>query len=141
MDDEGFISIQYLFSIFLILTIAIGLLFFTHSTLQQSDSIQKQDEIRLAVDEVADEINQIISNGNGYSKIIEMPDFGLDYKIVVHKNYAEIESEGKVAKSRILDCNLVNGNGMSTDKIEMYSSNSYMISKENNLQIKRWYNG
>ncbi len=141
MDKKGFISIQYLFSIFLILTIAIGLLYFTASSLQTTENIQKQDQIRLIVDEVADQINQVNSNGEGYSKVIHMPDYQTSYKIVVFKNYVKIDCGSRMAKSRILDCNLVNGNGITTDKIEMYSENSYLLLNNGDLMIKRWYDG
>ena len=140
MDDEGFISIQYLFSIFLILAISIGLLFFSHSVLQQSENMQKQNEVRLTVDKMADEINQVTSNGKGYSKTVNLPD-DFNYKMIVYRNYVEIESENRMAKSRILDCNLINGNGVSVNAIEMHSGNTYLISKDNDLRIKRWYDG
>ena len=71
MDDKGFISIEYLFSLFIILIIALGMLFYASSTLQSSLNIEDSATHRLILDNVADAISQVNSNGEGYSKYVQ----------------------------------------------------------------------
>ena len=40
MDEKGFISIEYLFSIFIVLIIASGLLFFNQATIESNNNIE-----------------------------------------------------------------------------------------------------
>ena len=70
MDNKGFISIEYLFSIFVILIIAIPLLFLSQSAIESSLNMEEAVSHRAILDNVADEISQVNSNGEGYSKYI-----------------------------------------------------------------------
>ena len=65
MDDKGFISIEYLFSIFVILIIAIPLLFLSQSAIESSLNMQDSVSHRLILDDVANTISQVNSNGEG----------------------------------------------------------------------------
>ena len=72
MDNRGFISIEYLFSVFVILIIAILLLFFLQSAIESSLNMQDSLSHRLILDDVANTISQVNSNGEGYSKSITL---------------------------------------------------------------------
>ena len=73
MDNKGFISAEYLFSLFIILIIACGLLFYSSSSISSSFNIEDAVIHRLILDDVASEISQVNSNGVGYSKYIDLP--------------------------------------------------------------------
>ena len=66
MDDKGFISIEYLFSIFILLIIASGLLFFTQATIESNNNIENNVEHRLVMYNLAILINQVNYHGEGY---------------------------------------------------------------------------
>ena len=63
MDNKGFISIEYLFSLFVILIIACSLLFYSESAINSSLNIVDAVSHRLILDNVANSINQVNSNG------------------------------------------------------------------------------
>ena len=73
MDDKGFISIEYLFSLFIIIIIACGMLFYASASISSSLNIEDGVSHRLILDEVANQIAQVNSNGVGYSKYIILP--------------------------------------------------------------------
>ena len=83
MDSKGFISIEYLFSLFIIIIIASGMLFFTQASLSSSFNIEDNAQHRMILDNVANQISQVNSNGEGYSKIIRLPS---------DKGYYELEA-------------------------------------------------
>ena len=92
MDKKGFISIEYLFSIFILLIIALGLLFFTSASIESSKNIENNVQYRLILDHVASIINQVNSNGNGYSIYLHLDSKPGFYMITVEKNKLTIES-------------------------------------------------
>ena len=63
MDEKGFISIEYLFSIFIVLIIAVGVLFFTLTTIESNKNIENSVSSRLTLDHVANLISQVNANG------------------------------------------------------------------------------
>lgn len=138
MDNQGFISIDYLFSIFLIILIAIGILYFSESTLNSAENIEKTTSYRLFLDNIADEINQVNSNGANFSKIISLP-----YKIQNH-NYVltlsedslTLDIDNRKASTNIFPIKLENNLD-----VDLYGGNSYLIKKEdeNTISVKRWF--
>ena len=67
MDDKGFISIEYLFSLFIVLIITCGVLFYASASISSSLNIGDSVAHRIVLDNVANEISQVNSNGVGYS--------------------------------------------------------------------------
>ena len=122
MDEKGFISIEYLFSIFIILIIASGLLFFTSQTIESGKNIENNVEHRLVLDKVANLISQVNSRSEGYSMTIYLdPKYG-HYEITVDKNRLIMEFSNKKGETLIMP--------VDTDsKYFMYSGNTYNISK------------
>ena len=95
MDDKGFISIEYLFALFIIVIIACGMLFFTQASLSSSFNIEDGASHRMILDSVANQIAQVNSNGVGYSKIMRLPTEGGYYELTFDKNKLIMEYDGK----------------------------------------------
>lgn len=122
MDNKAFISIEYLFSIFVILIIVIPLLFLSQSAIESSLNIQDSLSHRTVLDNVANTISQVNSNGEGYSKSINLPsDMGY-YEITVEKDRLMMDYEGKRGETLLLLSNI-------DSKYKMSSGHTYTISK------------
>ena len=122
MDDKGFISIEYLFSLFIVIIIACGMLFYTSASLSSSLNIEDSVTHRLILDEVANQIAQVNSNGEGYSKYIILPSDKGYFEITVDKNRLVIQYDGKKGETLLP---LTNFN----TEYKLISGKSYVISK------------
>ena len=122
MDNKGFISIEYLFSIFLILIIACGILFFASASISSSFNIEDTVTHRLILDNVANQISQVNANGVGYSKVIRLPSDKGYYEISVDKNKLLIEYDDKKGET-LLPLTYFDV------KYKLISGKSYTISK------------
>ena len=128
MDEKGFISIEYLFSIFIILIIASSLLFFTHSAIESSNNIENNVQHRLVLDNLAALINQVNTHGKGYSAYVHLDSKPGYYVIIVEKNKLTIEFSNKKGQTILLP--LKTG-----AEYKLYSGRSYLISKTNDGEI------
>ena len=122
MDDKGFISIEYLFSLFIVIIIACGMLFYTSASISSSLNIEDSVTHRLILDEVANQIAQVNSNGPGYSKYIKLPSDNGYFEITVDKNRLVIQYDGKKGETLLP---LTNFN----TEYKLISGKSYVISK------------
>lgn len=122
MDNKGLISIEYIFALFIIIIIASGMLFFTSSTLSTGFNIEDSATHRLILDNVANQITQVNSNGEGYSKIIKLPDENGYYELTVHKNRLIMEYDNKKAET-LLPLTEINSD------YKLISGKSYIITK------------
>jgi len=122
MDNKGFISIEYLFSLFILVIIALGLLFFASSSISSSLNIEDSVAHRLILDDVANQIAQVDSNGVGYSKILKLPSDRGYYEITVDKNRLTMEFSDKKGESMLILADI-------GSKYTLVSGRSYMISK------------
>ncbi|MBP3791696.1 MAG: hypothetical protein ILA26_06670 [Methanobrevibacter sp.] len=122
MDNKGFISIEYLFALFIVIIIALGVLFFTSSALSSSFNIDDSVSHRLILDEVANQINQVNSNGEGYSKKINLPSDKGYYELTINKNKLIIEYDGKKGETLLPLVNI-------DSKDKLISGRSYLITK------------
>ena len=122
MDDKGFISIEYLFSLFIIIIIACGMLFYPSASISSSLNIEDSVTHRLILDEVANQIAQVNSNGPGYSKYIKLPSDKGYFEITVDKNRLVIHYDGKKGETLLplTDFNT---------EYKLISGKSYVISK------------
>lgn len=128
MDKKGFISIKYLLSIFIILIIALGLLFFTQSQIESSNNIENNVQHRLILDNMANLINQVNSHGEGYSVYAHLDSKPGYYVITVEKNKLTMEFSNKKGETFVLP--------LKTDvDYKLYSGGSYLISKTNDGKI------
>lgn len=138
MDNQGFISIDYLFSIFLIILIAIGILYFSESTLNSAENIEKTTSYKLFLDNIADEINQVNSNGANFSKVISLPYKIQDnsYVLTLSGDSLTLDIDNRKASTNIFPIKLENNLD-----VDLYGGNSYLIKKEdeNTISVKRWF--
>ena len=122
MDNKGFISIEYLFSIFVILIIVVPLLFLSQSAIESSFNMEDSVAHRLILDDVANTISQVNSNGEGYSKSLALPSDKGYYEITVENNKLTIEYADKKGETLLPLSNM-------DSKSKLYSGHSYVISK------------
>ncbi len=62
MDNQGFISVEFLFSLFIILIIATGLLIYSQNTMSSSLNIESEFNHRLILDNVANTISSKVAH-------------------------------------------------------------------------------
>ena len=122
MDNKGFISIEYLFSLFILVIIALGVLFFASSAISSSLNIEDGITHRLILDEVANQISQVNSNGAGYSKYIRLPSDKGYFEITVERNRLTMEYDDKKEETLMMLANM-------DSKYKLVSGKSYLITK------------
>ena len=128
MDEKGFISIEYLFSIFIVLIIAVGVLFFTLTTIESNKNIENSVSSRLTLDYVANLISQVNANGEGYYIYLHLDSKPGYYKITVEKNKLTIQSWNRKGEKLVMPLKI-------DSKYELYSGNDYLISKNDEGKI------
>ena len=128
MDEKGFISIEYLFSLFIILIIASGMLFYTSSTISSNKNFEDNVNHRIILDNVANVISQVNSNGPGYSKHIKLPSDKGYFELTVEKNKIFIEYGDKKGESLLPLVNV-------DSNYKLISGRSYLISKTDEGKI------
>lgn len=84
MDKKGVISLEAIFSIFIILLIVASILFYVQSNLESDKNIESSFSHRLILDNLANCINQVNSNGEGFSKKVLLPQKEYAYKVLHH---------------------------------------------------------
>ena len=122
MDNKGFISIEYLFSLFIIIIIALGVLFYASSAISSSFNIEDSVAHRLILDDVANVISQVNSNGAGYSKSITLPSDKGYFEITVDKNKLTMEYDNKKGETQLMFTDI-------ESKYKLISGKSYFITK------------
>ncbi len=95
MDNKGFISVEFLFSLFIILIVACGLLVYSQNAMNSALDIESDLNHRVILDAVANDINQVDSHGEFYSKNIKLPSTGKNYVLTLEKNKLTIEYDNK----------------------------------------------
>ena len=128
MDNNAFISVEFLFSIFIILIIATGLLVYSTTTFNSTLNIESNYNHRLILDSVANQINQVDSQGSGYSKYIKLPDASSDYIMKLEDNKLTIEYENKKGEAILPFIDAYSS-------YRMYEGNIYSIEKTNDGKI------
>jgi uncharacterized protein (UPF0333 family) len=128
MDNKGFISVEYIFSLFVVLIIACSVLFYSESTINSSFNIEDSIHHRLVLDNVANAVSQVNSNGVGFSKYMELPsDIGY-FEITVEKSKLTIEYDGKKGETTVPLLNI-------DKKYRLVSGKQYCISKDDDGRI------
>lgn len=128
MDNKGFISVEYLFSFFIILIIAIGLLVYSENSINSSFNIESNINHRLILDDVANSINQVDSHGESYSKYIKLPITGKSYVLTLDGNKLIIEYDNKKGESLLPSVD-------SYSTYKMYPGRIYVIEKTHEGKI------
>lgn len=128
MDNKGFISAEYLFSLFIILIMACGLLFYSSSAISSSLNIEDAVIHRLILDDVAGEISQVNSNGEGYSKYISLPSDRGYFEITLKKDRLIMEYLNRKAETLLPLLNI-------DSDYKLISGKKYLISKTDDGKI------
>lgn len=123
MNNKGFISVEYLFSILILLIIATSLLFLAQYLFTSNDSVESSIEDRLILDSIANEINMINSNGENFSKVIQIPKRNYSYEIEIEENKLILTHENRKGSSMIFSVDLEPPNK------KLYSGHSYRVEK------------
>ena len=95
MDNQGFISVEFLFSLFIILIVATGLLVYSQNTMNSSLNMESNFNHRLILDKVAHTISEVESNGEFYSRYLKLPTTDKYYVLTLEKNKLTIEYDDK----------------------------------------------
>ena len=128
MDDKGFISIEYLFSLFILLIIASGMLFYSEATINSSFNIEEGITHRLILDDVRNQISEVNSNGPGYSKYLELPSDKGYFEITVDNSKLTIEYDDKKGETQLPLIKI-------DSKYKLVSGRQYCISKGDDGKI------
>jgi len=144
MDSRGIYTIDFLFSIFLTLTIAIIFLNIIGNILEDQKIVEEDMNGRILIDNIANSINQVNSNSLGYIKEINIPNniSGKDFQISIKQNEVILEFENKKADSVLIPIKIVNINLEPIEEFKIYPGNSYKIRKlldNNNLTVIQIY--
>ncbi|MBR4448509.1 hypothetical protein [Methanobrevibacter sp.] len=122
MDNKGFISIEYLFSLFIVIIIACGILFYASESISSSLNIESSVTHRLILDDVANVISQVNSNGIGYSKYLKLPSDKGYFEITVDRNKLTMEYDDRKGESLLPLVDV-------ETKYKLTSGRSYVITK------------
>lgn len=128
MDNKGFISVEFLFSLFIILIVAAGLLVYSQNTINSSLNIESDMRHRLILDNVANTINQVDSQGEFYSKYLKLPITDKNYVLTLNKNKLIIEYDNKKGEMSVPFID-------SYSSYKMYPGRIYVIEKTHEGKI------
>ena len=93
-----------------------------------SKNIENNVQYRLILDHVASIINQVNSNGNGYSIYLHLDSKPGFYMITVEKNKLTIESLNRKGQTIVLPLKI-------DSKYKLHSGKSYLVTKQNDGKI------
>ena len=140
MDSKGIATVDFLFTIFLTMIIAISTLNLIGTNLSTEKSIEEDTSGRIILEKLANSINQVSSNLPGNIQEIHLPKniSGNSYIIIVKSNNITLEFNNKKGKAVIFPINLVDFNMVSINEVKLYSGEDYFIKKsfdENNKSV------
>ena len=98
------------------------MLFFASSAISSSLNIEDAVTHRLILDDVANQISQVNSNGVGYSKCIRLPSDKGYFEITVERNSLTMEYGDKKGETLMMFANL-------DSEYKLISGKSYLITK------------
>ncbi len=131
-DKKAVISMDFLFSFFILIILSTIVFGFVYSNLSNIYSDNENIEERLILDSLASEINKVSSKDSGYSTVIHLKSevFGYPYYIRVNKNTITLYDNFNRADARIYPIIIKNKYGNSLSYINLYSGSDYKVSKE-----------
>ncbi|MDL2270516.1 hypothetical protein LJC03_01755 [Methanobrevibacter sp. OttesenSCG-928-I08] len=137
MDNKGIFSLDFLLTIMFILIISITIVSLGENNLKIASNMEFSVENRLLIDSVSNSINQVSSQGSGFSKIIKLPPNiqQKSYLITVYKNNITIESDNKKGTSSIFPIQLVDNNDLNIYEKKLYNGETYIIQNLENNKI------
>ncbi len=131
-DNKAVISMDFLFSFFILIILSTIVFGFVYSNLSNIYSDNENIEERLILDSIASQINRVSSKDLGYSTVIHLKEevYGYPYYIRVNKNTITLYDNFNRADSSIYPIIIKNKYGSSLSYINLYSGSDYRVSKE-----------
>jgi uncharacterized alpha/beta hydrolase family protein len=133
MDDNGTLSVEFLFTSMMILFICSGLVSVVSERLGVASTTEELSEARALSENVASSINQIHSAGNGQSMDILLPPAvgNSTYTLKVNSSGVYIEFLGMMGKADLYPMIIINGDSNTSNTVEMTPGKSYCIKSTN----------
>ncbi|OWT32685.1 hypothetical protein BGI41_06390 [Methanobrevibacter sp. 87.7] len=130
-DNQGIISLDFLFSIILFIIITSLLFGFLYSSLSNVFTIKENVEERLIADNISVCINSVSSNEIGYSKIIHLKSdvVGYPYYIKVSRYNVNVYDKFNRGESAISPINIRTKSGGTPIYFLMNLGSSYKLTK------------
>lgn len=142
-DRYGVVSVDYLFSIIVLIIIVTSVFGFVYSNLGNIFTVKENVEERLIADNISSVINSVSASKEGYSTVITLKDnvLGYSYYIRISKYNVNIYDKFNRGESSINPINIKLRNGGTPQYFQMYSGNSYKVTKtiENNISYVMFY--
>ena len=131
MDSKGIINIELLFCTLIVILLLIVNLPMVENSLNSNIEIHENSKARSLSNHIANSINEVNSNENGFRKKIKLPESvdGKFYKVIVNERETIVEFNDKKGKSAINPIKLVDSSNKSIENIELYNGRTYLIEK------------
>ena len=144
MDSKGISTVDFIFTIFLTLTIAIIGLNLIGNNLENQMIMEEEINVRMIVDNIANSINQVNSNSLGHIQEITIPKniSNKSFSITINQNKVLIVFGNRKGESTIFRARLANVNGDIVNEIKLYPGESVKIQKSldnDNLTVIKIY--
>ena len=131
MDSKGIINIELLFCTLIVILLLIVNLPMVENSLNSNIEIHENSKARSLSNHIANSINEVNSNENGFRKKIKLPESvdGKFYKVIVNERETIVEFNDKKGKSAINPIKLVDSSNRSIENMELYNGRAYLIEK------------
>ena len=131
MDSKGIINIELLFCTLIVILLLIVNLPMVENSLNSNIEIHENSKARSLSNHIANSINEVNSNENGFRKKIKLPESvdGKFYKVIVNERETIVEFNDKKGKSPINPIKLVDSSNKSIENMELYNGRAYLIEK------------
>ena len=129
MDSKGIINIELLFCTLIVILLLIVNLPMVENNLNSNIEIHENSKARSLSNHIANSINEVNSNENGFRKKIKLPESvdGKFYKVIVNERETIVEFNDKKGKSAINPIKFVDSSNRSIENIELYNGRTYLI--------------
>jgi hypothetical protein len=131
MDSKGFSSIDFIFSIFLTLIIAVLVLNLIGNDLENEKIMEENINGRLLSDKIANTINQVNSNNIGYINEVDIPKniSGRSFFLTLKRNEVVLSIGNKKTESTLIPTRIISIDGSLLEEFKLYPGDSYEIKK------------
>ena len=131
MDSKGIINIELLFCTLIVILLLIVNLPMVENNLNSNIEIHENSKARSLSNHIANSINEVNSNENGFRKKIKLPESvdGKFYKVIVNERETIVEFNDKKGKSPINPIKLVDSSNKSIENMDLYNGRAYLIEK------------
>jgi hypothetical protein len=144
LDLKAIASLDFLFFIFSVITIAILILGLFQSQFNSLSNLDENIQGKLILEKVSNYFNQVSQSSDSFSMKFSLPEKidNYNYIITVDSNNLFLEFNNKKTREIIFPINLFNKNTEKVNQIKIYSGYTYMLSsidrnQKNGVMIKK----